>query len=137
MHSEKYSPVLCIVPYMVPKIHENLLNPFHIEGKGPSMCKDWVGGFRKWQFLQIYSTIFMLPYSITYPVRSVKFQKCADVIYGWSLGMNECINWGKVYLASFHRPVLVSWGLFRSFIRHCTGTEMQKCLRNAWKQARK
>ena len=41
-----------------------------------------LGGFKKWQFLLKFSTVFMLIWLVG---GSEKVQKCADVIYGWPL----------------------------------------------------
>ena len=41
--------------------------------------KDWVGGFKKWQFLLTFITVFKLRYWVG---GSQKGQKYADVIYG-------------------------------------------------------
>ena len=52
--------------------------------KGPCIYyvskKDWVGEFRKLQFLLMFGTVLMLAYRVG---GSEKVQECADVIYGW------------------------------------------------------
>ena len=48
-------------------------------------AKRWVGGVRKWQFLQIYSTIYAdVGGWVGGPKKA---QKQADVILEWSLGI--------------------------------------------------